>query len=373
MANKDILNLEEQFEQTMNEANKDDLQELLEEFKRNHFPNVLSKSAQLRDKYQDNKQLVELLMLLEAVSHAQIEEFRRSSEIIQQLYNDADSMSGNELITLGELAFMSDYKLARRILSDAVKRMETEAEPDRIKLARGYLVLGEAEEQLEKFTRAIKYFKQGLTYFQADDIRDKYMILYLHFKIGMLYSTKNEQKEAIEYLQKAVELADENKEMKINSLVSLAKIYGSRNDNEMAYSYLKETLGLIDDSALSETLVHAEALIEMAFYYFDQSKLDEAVPYYQRAIDMYKKQPGKSDRKLGMVYMQYAYCLEHKDKEDKHLAGVNYERAIEQLEKIKDRELLENAFADVIAFFDATNNTKKKRIYENKFVKMVNA
>ncbi|MGY0692147.1 hypothetical protein ACW2QC_05045 [Virgibacillus sp. FSP13] len=88
---------------------------------------------------------------------------------------------------------------------------------------------------------------------------------------------------------------------------------------------------------------------------------------------MYKKQSGKSDRKLGMVYMQYAYCLEHKDKEDKHLAGINYERAIEQLEKIKDRELLENAFADVIAFFDATNNTKKKRIYENKFVKMVNA
>ncbi|MGY0692146.1 hypothetical protein ACW2QC_05040 [Virgibacillus sp. FSP13] len=223
---------------------------------------------------------MKLLMLLEAVSHAQIEEFRKSSEIIQQLYNEAESMSGNELITLGELAFMSDYKLARRILSDAVKRMEADAESDRIKLARGYLVLGEAEEQLEKFTRAIKYFKQGLIYFQADDIRDKYMILYLHFKIGMLYSTKNEQKEAIEYLQKAVELADENKEMKINSLVSLAKIYGSRNDYEMAYSYLEQTLGLIDDSALYKTLVHAEALIEMAFYYFDQSKLNEAVPYY---------------------------------------------------------------------------------------------
>ncbi|MGY0692145.1 hypothetical protein ACW2QC_05035 [Virgibacillus sp. FSP13] len=50
MSNKDILNLEEQFEQTMNEANKGDLQELLEEFKRNHFPNVLSKSAQFSGK-----------------------------------------------------------------------------------------------------------------------------------------------------------------------------------------------------------------------------------------------------------------------------------------------------------------------------------
>ncbi|MTW87707.1 tetratricopeptide repeat protein [Virgibacillus dakarensis] len=372
MPNMDILNLEERFEQLKDETNKEDLLLLVKEFKRNHFPNVLTKSAEYRKKYRDQKQLVNLLLLLEAVCHAQIGEYKQSSAILQTLYAKAEGMTGSELVTYGELAFMSDYKLARKILSDAVRRMEAEAEADRIKLARGYLVLGEAEEKLEKFTRAIKYYKQGLTYFQEDDIRDKYMILYLHFKIGMLYSAKNEHEEAIDYLEKAVELAGENFEMKINSLVSLAKIYGSKSENEKAYPYLQESLSLLEESSLSESFIHAEALIEMAFYHFDQAKLDEAAPYYQRAINLYKKLPGRDNRKVGMVYMQYAYCLEHKKKADKHQAGVSYEKAIEQLEKTKDRELLENAYADVIAFFDATNNTKKKRMYENKFVKMVN-
>ncbi|MEN1967100.1 tetratricopeptide repeat protein [Lentibacillus sp. N15] len=371
MANIDILNLEEQFEQVKNQTNQADLLVLLEEIKRNHFPNVLSKSAQYREKYRDDNQLVKLLLLIEAVSHAQIGEYKQATAIMEGLYAKADDLTGSELVVFGELAFMSDYKLARRILSDAVKRME-EAEPDRIKLARGYLVLGESEEKLEKFTRAIKYYKQGLTYFQDDDIRDQYMMLYLHFKIGMLYSTKDEHEQAIEYLEKAVELADEHVEMKINSLVSLAKIYGSKNEEEEAFRYLQEAMPLIAGSKLEGSLVHAEALIEMAFYYFNNAQLDEAVPYYEQAIDMYKKSFEKSSRKLGMVYMQYAYCLEHKEKEDKHRAGMNYERAIEQLEKTKDRELLENAYADVIAFFDATNNNKKKRFFEEKYVKMIN-
>lgn len=373
MANMDILNLEEQFEQVKNETNQADLLTLLKEIKQDHFPNVLAKSAEYREKYGDDPQLVQLLLLIEAVSHAQIGEYKQASIIMNKLYASANDLSGSELVIYGELAFMCDYKLARRILSEAVKRMEDEEEPDRMKLARGYLVLGESEEKLEKFTRAIKYYKQGLTYFQEDDIRDQYMILYLHFKIGMLYSAKNEYDPAIMYLQKAVDLADDHLEMKINSMVSLAKIHGTRDDDEQAYRYLQEVLPLIADSKLAGTAVHAETLIEMAFYHFDQSLLDEAVPYYEQAIDMYKKSHDKSVRKLGMVYMQYAYCLEHKTKADKHRAGVNYERAIEQLEKTGDRELLENAYADVIAFFDATNDTKKKHKIEEKYVKMINS
>ncbi|WP_140321951.1 tetratricopeptide repeat protein [Oceanobacillus rekensis] len=97
---------------------------------------------------------------------------------------------------------------------------------------------------------------------------------------------------------------------------------------EKSYTYLNEAIPMFKGSPLANKLVHAEAYIEMAYNYFDQSQLNKAIPYY--------------------------------------------EKAIVQLEKTNDQELLENALADVIAFFSSTDNLKKKRLYENKFVKMTN-
>ena len=129
---------------------------------------------------------------------------------------------------------------------------------------------------------------------------------------------------------------------------------------------------LLEDSSLANKLVHAEAYTEMAFNYFGQSSLVDAVSYYERAIAIHLGLPHYSPRELGMIYMQYAYCLERKEQPDTSLAGTNYEKAIEELEKTNDQELLENALTDVIAFFNRINNQKKKRLYENKIVKLMN-
>jgi len=277
----------------------------------------------------------------------------------------------DELILYGNLAFMSDYRLARKIMSDAIKKMEAVGEEASTRIARAYLVLGEAEENLEKFPRAIKYYQRSLRILQDDE--DGEMHLFLHYKLGALHSSINEIDQAISYLQKTLELAEgKNEEMKINSLVSMAIMHGSRDEGEKAVPYLKEALPLLENSSLKNKVVHAEAHTEMAFYYFNQSILDQAIPHYEKAIKMYKNLPTYSARKLGMIYMQYAYSLEHQTKPEKSHAGRIYEKAIEQLEKTEDRELLENALADVISFFDQTNNTKKKRLYENKFVEMTN-
>ncbi|OZU90524.1 hypothetical protein CIL03_05090 [Virgibacillus indicus] len=373
MSTMDILNLNEKINEVITEENNDDLEVIIEEFRRNHFPNVLSKIKQFRENHKTDDKLAELLLLVESISHAQIGENKAASEIMSNLYQNSSDLKSEELILYGELAFMSDYKLARRIMSEAVKKMDNDEETDRIKLARGYLVLGETEENLEKFVRAIKYYKRGLSCFEEDDNRDKYMILFLHFKLGVLYSTINDSEKSIEYLNKTIELAgDDHPEMKINSLVSIAKTYGSKDQNEMAYSYLEKAISMLENSSLAETMVHAEAYTEMAFYYFDQSMLEEAVPNYNKAIEIFLKLPNYSRRKLGMIYMQYAYCLEHKEKANKSLAARSYETAIDELEKTSDRELLENALADVISFFDNTNNQRKKKLYENKFVQLSN-
>ncbi|MFB4169553.1 tetratricopeptide repeat protein [Virgibacillus sp. JSM 102003] len=366
----DILNLAEIFNDNVSVEHKDDLVQILDEFKRGHYPNVLSKSKTLRENNDVHTVLVQKLWMVEAICHAEIGENKASSEIIAQLYRNDDS----DLMLLGELAFMCDYKLARRIMTAAIKQMEVELEADRIKLARGYLVLAEVEEKLEKLVRSVKYFQKGLSYFEEDDNRDQYMILYIHFKIGMLYSMQNKGDESISYLKKVIEMAgDDNEELKIKSLVSIAKTYGSKDQSKQAYPYLEEALQLLGDSSLVNTIAHAEALTEMAYYYFGKSMLNEAVPFYKDAIETYNNLQFPSHRQLGMIHMQYAYCLEHKEGSNLLDASKNYEKAIERLELTKDRQLLENALADVIAFFDNTNNTKKKRYYENKFVEMANS
>src|SRR5699024_12264524 len=99
----------------------------------------------------------------------------------------------------------------------------------------------------------------------------------------------------------------------------------------------------------------------LAFYYFTKSKLKEAIPYYEQAINTYMKKPRYSARMLGMIYMQYAYCLNHEEEANKAQAGQTYERAIELLEKANDPEILDNASADVIALFNKTKEDKQMR------------
>lgn len=377
MSQIDILDVTEKIREVENDDNREDLKLLATEFKRNHFPNVLSKSKQFREKYATDYRLIRTLFIVESASHAQIGELKSAAKIIETLYQDSTVKTADDLILLSELAFMSDFKLSRRIITQAVKQMEDGEETDHLKLARAYLVLGETEENLEKFIRSIKYYKHALTHFQENELKNDYMILFLHFKLGVLHSTTQESDEAIYYLKKTIELSNEDnkdhQDIKINSLVSIAKTYGSKDKNELAYPYLEQALAMLESSSKTDTMVHGDALTEMAYYYFDLSKLAEAVVYYEKALKIYHQLPTYSARKIGMIYMQYAYCLEHKERADLSIAGENYEKAIEQLEKTNDRELIENALADVISFYNATNNTNKKRYYENRFVELTNA
>ncbi|WP_121614880.1 tetratricopeptide repeat protein [Virgibacillus halodenitrificans] len=374
MGKMDIFNIEEKIKEIDDDNSKEAIQEILIEFNRNHFPNVISKAKEYRNKFQ-NEQLTHLLLIMEATSHAKIGEGSASIEIITRLYEEQKSPSVDDLILYSELAFMNDYKLARRIMSEAVKLMESnEINIEKIKLARAYLVLGETEENLEKYIRAIKYYKKALAHFVESKQKDLQMIQFLHFKLGVLHSTVNKPEEGENYLKKAMEIAESQQDVNviINCMVSLAKNLGSRGENQEAFAYLKKALPMFEDSTLKNTMVHAEAYTELAFYYFDQSQLEEAVPNYENAIRIYFKLSHYSARKLGMIHMQYAYCLEHKKNPEVSKAGNKYEKAIELLESSNDRELLENALADVISFFAQKNNSKKKRLFENKFVRLTN-
>jgi tetratricopeptide (TPR) repeat protein len=283
-----------------------------------------------------------------------------------------EGMNDSErLLSLGELATQINAKVARRILSQLVKQMGEGSHKSPQIAGKAYLLLAEVEENLQKFPRAIKYYQQGLALFSADDA-PRPLQSFIYYKIGMLYSAIGNKDEAIHSLKKGLEFANAKVESKIPILVSLGKILGSIEKEEEAFSFLSEALELIEQSTLNNNMIHAEALTEVAYYYFDSGKVDQAIPFYEKAITIYDKEKGVANRKLGMIHMQYAYCLEHKEQSNIPQAGMQYENGLRYLEEAGDRELYENALMDVISFFTTTNNKKKKRTYENKFLKIGN-
>src|SRR5699024_9169836 len=133
------------------------------------YPNILSKTKVAVNQFPNDKNLKNLMDIIDAISHAEIGEYKASKEIIDRLYYELNSKETSQLIQLAELAFMSDYRLSRRIMTDAIKVLENEKTPDLFMLTRCYLVLGEAEENLQKYKRAIKYYQKGLRYYKETE------------------------------------------------------------------------------------------------------------------------------------------------------------------------------------------------------------
>ncbi|TQS75752.1 tetratricopeptide repeat protein [Ornithinibacillus gellani] len=373
MADLRILDLDEKLEQLWDDNNKEKLHVIMEEFKRRHYPNVLSKMEQVKEVSPDHPQLHRLLMIIAAVCHAQMNELKTATILINQLYEQPDAHDSDELLILGELAYMTDFKLARRILSEAIRRLDEEQYTGAEQYARGYIALAGAEEQLQKYIRSIKYYKQALAYHEKQDTDDIQMRVHLLFKIGSLSVEVGKLEEAVEYLNQSIELAGEELlDVKINGLVQTAKVYGSLQKSELVHTYLKEALGRIGESTLEGTRTHAEALVEMGYLYFETPSYDEAVPYYQEAIQIFNQIHHPSSREMGMIQMQYAFCLANMERPRHAEATKQFEVAIQWLERTNNRQLLENALIDVIDYFERKKDQKNKRIYEQKLVKLVN-
>lgn len=176
MSTMDIFNFVENIKKYINETNKEDLNIILQEFKHGHFLHVLSRTREFRLNHKLDLGLDRLLTLLEATCYSQVGEGEKAADIIQNIYEKPSVVkSVDDLILYGNLAFMCDYKLARKIMSEAVKRIDNEP----IKAAHAYFILGEAEENLGKFVRAIKYYKHGLNNLKKEEHDTQTILFYI--------------------------------------------------------------------------------------------------------------------------------------------------------------------------------------------------
>lgn len=368
MNNRDILNVEEEIKSFMDDTNEHDLKVLIEEFQERHYTNVLSKAKAFRDTYVDNEALIHTLLKVSAISHAEIQEYRQAKEIISDLYFGGVYTSIEELIMLGELAFMCDYKLARRIMSAVIEKAETEQSVNEDVISGVYLILGETEENLNKPKRALKYYKSGLDLLSGQNEDEDYIKVFLSFKIGMLHTAEQEQGTALEYLKRSLEYAEGTlPQLKINSLIAIGQIYGSIDKGDEGYPYLVEALEMLPESELKNSPAHMEALLEVGYYHYKQGEYEKGANVYEDAVQV-SKALNTPPRKLGMMYMQYAFCLANQNEANNRLASTFFEKAIDQLENENDTELLHSALTDVIAFFEEVGNRSKREFYEKRML-----
>src|SRR5699024_11356845 len=76
------------------------------------YPNVLSKTKVAVNQFPNDKNLKNLMDIIDAISHAEIGEYKASKEIIDRLYYELNSKETSQLIQLAELAFI-DRKSTR--------------------------------------------------------------------------------------------------------------------------------------------------------------------------------------------------------------------------------------------------------------------
>lgn len=369
MSNRREIDLQESVELLKGHEKNTEIQVILSSFENGDFANVVKSIMAAKLTYQDNVDMTRVLLLLELTSYLKLEQTVEAKESLRALHTIIPENDYEKLFTLGEMAYQLDLKLARKMMSQLVNTLEADRERSHNILGEAYLLLAEIEETMDKLPRAIKYYEKGMEHLTVES-SDQNLFAFLFYKIGILNSALRKDAKAIEAFEKGLALVNQDIENKVHILVSLGKIYMSKRESEEAFPYLTEGLYLIVKTDLKNKLIHAEALTEIAYYYFEKKQVDDALPFYEQALNIYCLDKEVSSQKLGMIYMQYAYCLEHKKSPNIRQASMQYENGLTHLEESGNKELFENALVDAISFFAKTKNNQKKRHYETKLLKL---
>lgn len=98
--------------------------------------------------------------------------------------------------------------------------------------------------------------------------------------------------------------------------------------------------------------------------------MEEAHSYYEEELAIYQQLNNHLSGEKGLTYIRLAYCQENIKEKDLLKAEKYYEKGFQLIEKVGDDGLMEEALAGMISFFERNSNPKKKRKYEQIFVKL---
>lgn len=306
--------------------------------------------------------------------YIKVENFDAAIELNENLletYKNKNNLLevARQLLKIGEIYFYVDLKKARKTISDALKQFESLGEKYPLDLTKANFMLAELEENLGNFPRSIRYYKRALKLLKETENSDAFMIVFAYSKIGTISMKINELEQAKYYLESGLSFTKNYPKIRLQFLYTLGKIYSNENQYDKANDCFTEFLESLEKSGQTNSLAYGNTLQAIGYNYLQQENLYEASHYYERALVSYEKVPNCKEEK-GLTCIRLAHCYENVKEHDIKQVTKLYEKGYMLIERTRNNELLEEALLAMVEFFRRNNNPKKRRIYEDKLVKL---
>ncbi|MED4473704.1 tetratricopeptide repeat protein [Oceanobacillus caeni] len=308
--------------------------------------------------------------------YIKIEDYQSALKLHKQLMeayqmNNNKRLEARELLKIGEIHFYIDLKEARKIITDAIKLMAKLPEENPLDMSKAVLMLAEIDENMGNFPRAINYYKQALNELLKIYEESHFMIVYIYSKIGTISIRTFKLDQAKEYLERGLPLSNAFPKIRMQFLYALGKIYSDKKDYGEAQKVFDEFLQSLEQEGRKNSIAYGNTLQAIAFNHLEQENVELAFTHYQDALAIYEKIPNCRDEK-GLTYIRLAYCYENLPNQDLNKAEICYVKGFNMIEKTRNQELLEESLAGIIEFYNRNNQPSKRKMYEDKFMKLVN-
>lgn len=306
----------------------------------------------------------------------QIENYTDALALHQQIRStyakEEDKLSeARELLKIGEINFYIDLKEARKVITKAIKELASLPEEVPLDISKAVLMLAEIDENMGNFPRAINYYKQALEQLTKIYEKNHFMIVYIYSKIGTISIRTFKVNQAKEYLEKGLTLSHAFPKIRMQFLYALGKIYSDEKHYDKAQNVFTEFLERLEKEDRRNSMAYGNTLQAIAFNYIEQNQIEKAFELYEEALTIYEKIPNCKEEK-GLTLIRLGYCYENRKEPHQKKAEQCYEKGFKQIEKTPNQELLEEALAGIIDFYSRNNQPKKRKVYEQKFVKLTN-
>jgi len=224
-------------------------------------------------------------------------------------------------LRMGEIySKISHYDDAQEYLLKAIDRLKDQNEYSYLTSA--YLILAKLEKGNGNWKRALKYFQDGLEYW--NNIDETYQRVGGLREIGALFKVMRELKDAEQFLNEAIEISERfgYEHIKASALLTLAECYIDSGEYQKAVRSAEESNEILSELDKEEELGYSHTLLGKA--YMNMGNKEKAENNLNKAITIYQKLG--SSYYLGLTYFSMAKLQEKV--ENKEGVAKNYRKAI---------------------------------------------
>ena len=199
---------------------------------------------------------------------------------------DAEMNIGNSNIILSNYEkALQNFNAAQKIYSEFLTSNKDNKKA-KIGLARAFASAGVVNSEMNNYAESILNYQKALKIYLKID--DKKSISKIYNNIGIVYKSLKNNPKALEYLQKALHLQQQNGEQTVAStLTNIGNVYFEQNNLKQALSYYQKAEKLFSTTENPRGF----GLLNNYFgdYYKKENNSNLAIEYYEKALKIYQE------------------------------------------------------------------------------------